>query len=113
MLVCVLAVVRGPVESELGVPRSAFAVRKPNAPLDGFRHSSVVLVANKVSIDVLLAAVRALPRAPTQYLFMCKRELSMLPYLTSKENQIMDVTHVLAQVISMTVICSVYISLGA
>ena len=59
VLVCVLAVVRCPVESELGVPRLAFAVRKPNAPLDSFRRYSVKLVANKVSTDVLSPAVES------------------------------------------------------
>ena len=59
VLVCMLAVVRGAVKLKLGVPHLAGAVCKPKTPIPGFRRSSVVLVANKVSGDVLSAVVES------------------------------------------------------
>ena len=59
VLVCVLALVRGDVDLQLGKPRLVDGVDKQKGKLDGFRRSSVVLVANKVSGDVLSAVVES------------------------------------------------------
>ena len=57
VLVCVLALVRGDVDLRLGKPRFVDGVDKQKGKLDGFRRSSVVLVADNITTDVLSAAM--------------------------------------------------------
>ncbi len=60
-----------------------------------------------------MGKVVAFPLAPTRCRCMCTLVWNRLPYFTSKEKQIMEVMHGLAQIISMTVIFSGYSSRGA